>query len=75
MWHALTYDNVWSFDAREHGFMIPRLKALLKDVVPGEPSLRTTASYTAHHASVIESISNMLSCLSMFDVSFITVRN
>jgi hypothetical protein len=32
----LTYDNVWSFEARDHGFIIPRLKSMLKDVIPGE---------------------------------------
>jgi len=34
VWQVLTYDSVWSFDAREHGFLIPRLKSMLQDVIP-----------------------------------------
>lgn len=33
-WDFMTYENKWDFESREHGFMIPDLKNMLKDVIP-----------------------------------------
>jgi hypothetical protein len=42
----LTYDNVWSFEARDHGFIIPRLKSMLKDVIPGEIYMHSVINFS-----------------------------